>query len=165
MQFSVTALMLACTWVAVLIAAITVVLKMPDGLSDLPPLLVGLTSFASLAFAIIAIYADGSTMRSFWIGYSIAAVCFITFLTLHAPDGPNNQTTFRPFSDLLFEKLNATHSSWVSFHLANVLEYWCIPLAGSLGGMTATRLVLKHTLEITGPDNQPVHPSRGRCFD
>ncbi len=145
MQFSVTAMMLACTWVTVLVAAITAVLKLPDGLLDLPSLLVGLMTFASLAFAVIAAYADGTITRSFWIGYSIAAICFMAFLLLHAPDGPNNQTTFRPLTDLLIAKLNASYSSWVSFNLANVFEYWLIPLAGTLGGMTATHLVRKHS--------------------
>lgn len=141
MRFSVAAVMLTCTWIAVLIAAITAVLKAPYGLVDLPPLLVGLMSFASLAFTSISAITIRNAVRPFCIGYLTAAVCFIAFLLIHEPDGPNHETAFRPISDLLFEKLNASHSSWISFHLANILEYWSIPPIGVLGGVIANRLV------------------------
>ncbi len=145
MQFSLTALMIACAWVAVLIASTTAVLRVPEGLSELPPLFVGLLSSASIAIAAIAAFTDGQTKRPFWFGYIIATICFVGFLLLHQPGGLNNITTFRPISDLLLEILKTSDSSWISFHFAKVLEYWSIPPSGWLGGKTATWFVSQNS--------------------
>ena len=137
MQFSLKTILLAISWVAVLLAGITGAINLPLAYSSLPSLLVALMAIAFVTYAFIVALTGNQSERPFSIRAGIASSCFVVLLFLHAPDGPNNQTTLRPIVD--FVAGQGSVGSWHSFHIANVVEYWLIPVFGSLGGLLSHR--------------------------
>jgi len=103
-------------------------------LSNVPSTIVVLLAYVFVACFWIGAFTDSEAKRPFWRGAAIASIGFVLVFFLHMPDGPNNRTTLRPIIDFMIPD-STELISWHAFHIANVVEYWLIPVFGFLGGL------------------------------
>jgi len=142
MQYSIKTMLAFICWTAVLLGAVSAVVRLPLAMSSWPPTIVLLFTYVFVTYFLIGAFTDEEANRPFWKGASIASIGFVVVLFLHMPDGPNNKTTFRPLIDLILSNWKELNS-WHSFHIANVVEYWSIPVLGFLGGLVSKRFALR----------------------